>query len=58
MTAADALFVLRSAVGAAACARCACDVDGNGSITATDAVLTLRMALDVSVTPACPACAG
>jgi len=58
ITAADALFVLRSAVGTAACARCACDVDGNATITATDAVLALRMALDIPVSTACPPCAG
>jgi hypothetical protein len=55
---ADALYVLKAALGSVECAACICDVDGNGSITATDAVLVLRLSLGVDVPLACPPCDG
>jgi hypothetical protein len=56
VTASDALFVLRTAVGSQTCALCLCDVDGGGSVTATDALLTLKRAVGQSVPLNCPAC--
>ena len=55
-TATDALFVLRAAVGAASCDLCICDVDGNGLVSATDALQTLKISVGQSLPLACPAC--
>jgi hypothetical protein len=57
ITVADALFVLRSAVGAESCALCICDVDGSGNISATDAVQVLQHALGGGGALECPPCA-
>lgn len=52
----DALFVLKSAVGTNACNRCECDVNNDGSVSATDALRVLRLAVGQSgVTLTCPA---
>ena len=56
ITASDALFVLKTAVGSATCALCVCDVDGNGSVSAGDALRTLKKAVGQGVTLSCPAC--
>lgn len=57
ITASDALFVLQSAVGAAACDVCLCDVVGGGSIvTASDALAVLRRSVGIQVPFTCPVC--
>lgn len=53
--AADALFVLRAAVGERFCDLRVCDVDGSGATTALDALLVLGAATGQTVTFACPA---
>jgi hypothetical protein len=55
-TATDALFVLRAAVGIGTCELCICDINGSGSITATDALATLNRAVDQPVELLCPPC--
>jgi hypothetical protein len=54
--AADALAVLRAAVGGNQCTSepCVCDVNGSGSLSASDALLVLRAAVGAPVTLACP----
>ncbi len=49
----DALFVLRSAVGADQCDLRVCDVDSGGSTNATDALLVLRKAVNQPVVLNC-----
>ena len=56
VTASDALFVLRAAVGSASCELCVCDVNGSGTVTASDALVVLRRAVGQPVELACPAC--
>jgi hypothetical protein len=56
ITAADALFVLNSAVGAASCQNCFCDVNNSGGVTATDALFVLNAAVGLEVTLVCPPC--
>lgn len=55
-TAADALFALRTAVSSAACDRCICDVDDNGTVAAADALRLLRVAVGQAVGLTCDAC--
>jgi hypothetical protein len=54
--AADALAILRAAVGGNQCAAepCRCDANGNGSLSATDALVVLRKAVGLSVLTSCP----
>lgn len=52
--AADALRVLKAAVGLEPCPLHACDGNGDGKVTATDALRVLRLAVGVPVTLACP----
>ena len=53
----DALAALQAAVGQPArCARCLCDVDGNGRVTAADALRVLRRAVDSEFSLACAPC--
>jgi len=52
----DALFVLRAAVKLSVCDVCLCDVDGSGSIAATDSLRVLKFAVGQPVVLACPAC--
>jgi hypothetical protein len=52
----DALAVLRSAVGAARCTLCRCDVDGSGSMTSADALIVLRASLGLPVALNCHEC--
>jgi hypothetical protein len=56
ITASEALFTLRAAVGIGSCATCLCDADGSGAVTATDALIILRAAVGQPVTLACPLC--
>jgi hypothetical protein len=56
ITASDALFTLRAAVGIGSCDDCLCDADGSGNVTATDALVILRAAVGQPVTLACPLC--
>lgn len=56
ITAGDALFALRGAVGALVCEPCRCDVDASGKVQASDALLILRYAVGLGVELACPAC--
>lgn len=50
LTATDALFVLRGAVGLLSCG-CLCDVDASGSATASDALRVLRLAVGIPDAP-------
>ncbi len=52
--ASDALFVLKSAVGSAVCAKCECDTNNDSQINASDALRTLKAAVG-TVTLTCPA---
>ncbi len=54
--ASDALFILQTAVGLKTCSLCVCDVDGGGSVAATDALITLRRAVGQPVPLNCPPC--
>ena len=59
LTATDALFTLRTAVGLQACDPCICNVDGNTTgnpITASDALRVLRKSVGVTVDFTCPSC--
>jgi hypothetical protein len=56
ITTADALAVLRSAVGTEQCSPCRCDVDGSGAISAGDALSVLRAALSLPSNLSCPVC--
>ncbi len=53
-TVADALFVLKAAVGVASCDPQVCDTNGAGGITTTDALLVLRKSVGQSITLSCP----
>jgi hypothetical protein len=56
--ASDALFTLRASIGTATCDLRVCDTNGNGSITASDALQVLRKAVGLAVTLSCPATLG
>jgi hypothetical protein len=56
ITTSDALFVLRSAVGAEICQDCVCDVDGSGLTSSTDALVVLRKAVGQSPVLRCACC--
>lgn len=51
----DALFTLRAAVLLVSCVKSTCDVDGNGSLFASDALLILQAAVGLPVVLRCPA---
>lgn len=55
VTSTDALYILRGAVGLVACPSCLCDVNGSGSLLASDALLDLRDAVGQEVELKCPA---
>ncbi len=60
ISAPDALFILRSAVGLSTCDVCICNVDssaGGSPINATDALRALRRAVGIPITLTCPVCA-
>jgi len=55
--ASDALYALRASVGASACDACICDVDLNGFVSATDALVLLKHAVGaLTDTLACVQC--
>jgi hypothetical protein len=57
VSAGDALFVLKVAVGLASCDNCVCNVDSVGeSTTASDAFRTLRSAIGLPDALICPPC--
>jgi len=56
ITASDALFALKSAIGSEVCLLCVCDVNGSGDVTASDALILLKLAVGQSVPLACPPC--
>jgi hypothetical protein len=56
VTATDALFVLKAAVGLETCDPCVCDTSGDGSISASDALITLRVAVGIPQELGCPPC--
>lgn len=56
VTASDALFILSAAVGTVACDPCVCDVDGQGTVAASDALLALKKAVGEPVDLSCPPC--
>lgn len=55
-TSADALFILKTAVGSETCALCVCDVNSSGTNTTADALIVLRKAVGQNMTLTCPAC--
>lgn len=57
-TTADALAVLKAAVGQRSCQLCACDVDSTGSISTVDALKVLKKSVGVDITLSCAACAS
>jgi hypothetical protein len=54
VTATDALFTLRAAVGTRECELAVCDADGNGTLAASDALRVLRRAVGQPVELLCP----
>ena len=54
ITASDALFILRTAVGLRFCESLWCDVDASGRTTATDALAALGRAVDLEHALVCP----
>lgn len=57
VTASDALFTLRSAVGLATCAPCVCDVDASGGpLAASDALRVLQFSTGASAALTCSVC--
>lgn len=56
VTAGDALFVLRAAVGLSGCVACTCDTDRNGSVSVTDALRVLREAVGMPNAVDCAPC--
>ncbi|HYC55494.1 MAG TPA: hypothetical protein VEL28_11230 [Candidatus Binatia bacterium] len=54
ITAVDAGAILRASVGLRSCEPCVCDVNSNGSINATDALIDLQFAVGLPVTLNCP----
>ncbi len=60
VTATDALFILRTSVGASSCDDCVCDVDSSGGgtpTTATDALRVLQKGVGLPGELVCPPCA-
>ena len=56
VSATDALYTLRVAVGLDQCDLCVCDVDSSGSVTSGDALRLLRNAVGIPIELLCPAC--
>ncbi|HYC55534.1 MAG TPA: DUF4215 domain-containing protein [Candidatus Binatia bacterium] len=57
-TASDCLYILRTGVGVTECELCVCDTNGSLTITATDALICLRVAVNQPVPLNCPDCGG
>jgi hypothetical protein len=55
-TASDARYTLLASIGARVCDLCVCDVDGSGTILATDAFLVLNGASGMGMVPTCSSC--
>jgi hypothetical protein len=53
ITAGDALFILRSAVGGSPCPIAVCDADGNGKLSAGDALRVLKAAVGAAIDLVC-----
>ncbi|MBI5504634.1 MAG: PD40 domain-containing protein [Deltaproteobacteria bacterium] len=56
ITASDALFALKAAVGSVTCELCVCDVNDSSNITASDALAILRDAVGLPIDLQCPPC--
>jgi hypothetical protein len=56
VTATDSLAILQAAVGLLACELCVCDVNGSGSLSASDALVTLQFSVGQSLPLLCPPC--
>jgi len=56
ITATDALFALNAAVGLRTCEPCVCDIDGSTTVSASDALILLTIAVGQPYAPACPPC--
>ncbi|MFN2427627.1 MAG: hypothetical protein ABR587_14395 [Candidatus Binatia bacterium] len=56
LTAPDALFALRAAVGSETCNKCICDVNSNDDISVSDALAILRTSVGLNVEMNCTAC--
>jgi cysteine-rich repeat protein len=54
VTATDALFALRAAVGNGSCPLTICDANGNGQVAAADALAILRVAVGAGTALECP----
>lgn len=54
VTVVDALFILRAAVALEQCGLCVCDVNSSNTITAVDALKTLRLVVRLPEVFACP----
>jgi len=54
VTATDAMFILRTAVGLSTCTPCVCDLNGSGTVTSTDALRALQYAVGNDVALECP----
>jgi hypothetical protein len=54
----DALYTLRVAVELETCDLCVCDVNGDGTVTATDTLLMLRQIVGLGDLFVCPAAGG
>jgi len=57
-TVSDALYILRSGVGLESCDVCVCDTDGSGKVSATDALVALKIAVGQPLTLSCGLCPG
>jgi hypothetical protein len=55
ITAIDALFILKAAIGAESCQLEVCDITGDGSITASDVLAALQASIGLEVEFNCPA---
>ena len=53
VTAGDALFILRAAVGGSFCPLAVCDADGNGKLSAGDALRVLKVAVGAAIDLVC-----
>jgi hypothetical protein len=56
ITATDALAALKGAVGISPCPPCRCDVDGSGTVLASDALIILRLAVGLPGPLDCEPC--